>query len=164
MIITLRDAYKRKPALKAIVDNDLPKSMLKKIRERTWHRYVSPSGVVYAASRKGYLHRLLLGAKETHWVRFINGNGLDCRKRNMRLLDSNELVASTRRRVRTKSGFRGVNNIGGKLPWQMRLSVRGRKYRSVHKTAREAALAYDKACKAHLGPIAVTNKSMGKLR
>ena len=169
MVITLREASKRARALKAEVDNRLPESTLKKIRKGKWHRYVSPTGVVCAVGRwpdgtRSYLHRLILGAKEGKWVRFRSGNGLDCRKRNMMVLGASAFVASARRPVKTESGYRGVNNIGGKLPWQMRLTARGRRYRSVHRTAREAALAYDQACVAHFGELAVTNRSLGKIR
>ena len=101
-----------------------------------WRGVVGRSGVVYAERRtrvKGskngctheLLHRLVLGLKRGDpWVDHINGNGLDCRKENLRICSRYENAHNRAGANRdTSTGVLGVSPKGAK--YQAYISVDG---------------------------------------
>lgn len=97
-----------------------------------------------------YLHRLIAGLdgpSVDHW----NGNGLDCRRANLRLATN----AQNQANARTRSGrrFKGVTFTKG--GWQCRLAG---KYIGRFRSAEEAAMAYNRAAVERYGEFALLNE------
>ena len=94
---------------------------------QSWYS-VKSRGALYAkAGKNERMHRLLLGVTEsTKIVDHINGNGLDNRRSNLRVVDVSSNVAN---RQRSRSGNRcpGVFMRGGK--WLARVTVDYKQHR-----------------------------------
>jgi HNH endonuclease len=106
-----------------------------------------------------YFHRLILEAKEGEHVDHINGDGLDNRKCNLRLVNRSVNMANQRRPAGS-SGYRGVrqSNGGRCKPWTALLTVNGRVIQSCgHPTAEAAARARDAMALEHFGSHVVLN-------
>lgn len=91
-----------------------------------------------------YLHRLVLGATAGLEVDHINGDGLDCRRTNLRLATPSENRRNQRRA--NASGFKGVHWNPSNRGWVASIKV----HKKVHhlgtfSDAAEAARAYDAA-------------------
>ena len=111
--------------------------------------------------RAAYLHRLITGAGAGQIVDHINGNSLDNRRENLRIVDS---VQNARNRaktsLKTSSQFKGVcfDSRHKSRPW--RASIRtdeGRKHLGQFATEFEAAKAYDVASRRFHGEFGRTN-------
>jgi len=74
-----------------------------------------------------YLHRLLSGAKKGQYVDHINGNSLDNRRYNLRLVDNSANIRNGKIRTNNASGYSGVSKKRNK--WIARIKV---KYRSIN--------------------------------
>jgi hypothetical protein len=107
------------------------------------------------------LHRAILKTDAPR-IDHINGNGLDCRRSNMRPSTPSQNGANAKRSKANKSGFKGV-------AWD---STRGKWFASIRVDRRTialgrfddiivAALAYDSAARQHFGPFARTNFTEG---
>ena len=108
-----------------------------------------------------YLHRFIMGLShgDPTQVDHINGNGLDCRKSNMRLVtNSQNAMNRTKIREQTNSRHKGVTWHSGNKRWLARITLNGKR-RTLGYFADElqAALAYDKAAKELFGEYARTN-------
>ncbi len=124
-------------------------------------------GAFYAICRRTgkRMHRLLLSAKSGQLVDHKNGNGLDNRRENLRLVNASQNNAN-RRKVRAKSGYKGVvaccGTHSGK--WQALIKVQNKNHWvGRFSNPRDAALAYDKAAIRHFGEHAATNADLGLL-
>lgn len=51
-----------------------------------------------------YLHNAILGLKQGEIARFLNGNGLDCRRQNLEKQTNSCLAAYARTRIKKRSG------------------------------------------------------------
>jgi hypothetical protein len=140
----------------AIVDDE----DYERVSKHSWCGVVGRN-TVYAQTRiKGesiYLHRFVMqsvkfGPKIDH----KNGNGLDCRKSNLRVATDRQQMGNSKHQVGA-SGYRGV--------W-MHPNGRFRAHISIdntlthlgyYDTAEEAAQAYDRAALAHFGVFATLN-------
>ncbi len=106
-------------------------------------------GKSWANGRQVYLHRFVAGARKGQIVDHINGDTLDCRKANLRIVSALENCLNRRGNVRSKSGYKGVVVRGGRFAAQIKLRgitiPLGR-----FDTAESAAKAYDAAaCELH---------------
>lgn len=112
-----------------------------------WGAYKSKGGryfsrrSFYMPSRKRstvLLHREVLGlvSGDGKTVEFLNGDGLDCRKSNLRIITS----------LAKRSEFRGVSWSKSKEKWRSEITMKGkRKFLGYHNDEVDAARAYDKA-------------------
>jgi hypothetical protein len=134
---------------------------------RGWYAHGSQRGAWYARReemRDGkrlriLLHRAVLGLtdpaiKADH----KNGDGLDCRRHNLRVATTAQNAANTARRSSSASGFKGVHWITRKRRWIARIRVgRSRRQLGSFATAEEAAHAYDSAARETFGEFACLN-------
>lgn len=98
-------------------------------------------------------HRLIMEAKPDQRVVAINGNLLDCRRRNLQIETLNPFVSRPK-----KSGFMGVHQIApGK--WRVEIEFGDRKVLIDDECLdpKQGALAYDKAARKLYGANATTN-------
>lgn len=123
---------------------------------QTWyaHTYV-------ATGAEEFMHRLIMGVGPGQRVDHRDGDGLNNRRSNLRPT-TNALNQANRRRVRSKSGFKGVSQRSGK--WRAYITVASR-FVSLGSfaTAREAARVYDAAARKYFGEFAATNEDLGLL-
>lgn len=106
------------------------------------------------------LHRFVMNAQPGQLVMHRNGNGLDCRKNNLRFGNHSENGASHRRKQGKTSKYRGVSrNISGGKPWQAQIMVAGvPKHLGKFDTEEEAARAYNQNALLYFGEHASINK------
>jgi hypothetical protein len=108
--------------------------------------------------RRVYLHRLIMDAPIGIEVDHRDGDGLNCRRSNLRLCSHAQNLANQRLSSANKSGYRGVS-------WDMRdrrWRVAIKKHQVVttlggFKDPISAALAYDKAAREMFGEFARLN-------
>lgn len=130
------------------------------VAERRWY-IIQPRNVKYVRSieRKGYiyLHRLLCPGEGL--VDHINGNGLDNRRCNLRLV-TNQENQRAHRKLNAASGFRGVFQGARGRPFAA-ITVDGRMRRiGSFDTLEEAARAYDAEARRLFGEHACPNFSV----
>lgn len=113
------------------------------------------------------MHREVLGFPNS-WIDFKNGNGLDCRRENLRLATPRE-NARNRKKVNkaTSSRYKGVTRLKNgrymaRVQWQEGDSAKY-KYLGVYKTEEEAAKAYDEAAIEIFGEFALPNFPKGAI-
>jgi hypothetical protein len=114
-------------------------------RERTW--YAATSANRRKTGECIYLHRLILEAKSNEHVDHRNGDGLDCRRANLRLCTNAENRRNMRK-SRGKSRFKGVcpcaSNTNRK--WEAYIWLNNKKIPlGTYATEEEAARAYNAA-------------------
>lgn len=121
-------------------------------------RNVTYAQTTLASGKAAYLHRLVAaraGIKGP--VDHENGDGLDCRRNNLRQATHQQNAANSRR-SKGSSRFKGVAlHPNGK--WRAYIRVN---YRQLHlghfESEDRAALAYNLAAKAHFGKYALLNE------
>lgn len=74
------------------------------------------------------LHRFLLDAPDDQEVDHINGDGLDNRKQNLRLVSHARNMMNRRLPKNNKSGYKGVRWCPGKKKWRAEISYGGKQY------------------------------------
>lgn len=104
-----------------------------------------------------YIHRLVMNSPDEK-IDHINGNKLDCRKSNLRLITHSQNIANSPKRINNTSGYKGVIFFKRDSTWQAAIT---KDYKSIHigyfSTAEEAARAYDKKAKELFGEYASLN-------
>lgn len=104
------------------------------------------------------LHRAVLNAPPGVEVDHINGNGLDCRRSNLRLATASQNKANVALRRDSKSGFKGVSFDARDRKWCARIQVAGRKIGLGRFTDPvSAARAYDAGALRYFGTFARLN-------
>lgn len=120
--------------------------------------YARRNGGVWPFSKTIRLHREIMSAPSGVQVDHINGDGLDCRRVNMRLCTHTENQHNSRRRTDNTSGYRGVYLHKASKKWDARIKVNGKVLFLGHFTSPEAAArAYDEAAKKYHGDFANLN-------
>lgn len=139
------------------------------IAKSVW--YISDAGHIYRATinRRLYkshglrgkqykvqrLHDILIPHDATFYVEHINGDQLDCRKQNLRVLPRSHF-AQRHGRVSARTGFRGVTKH--KNRFQANIRHLGKLYYlGSFISAREAALTYNKWALEFFGEYAYLN-------
>lgn len=103
-----------KRRLRALVDD----ADYDRLKEYSWHCHRGNTGIKYAVAYKGKrpgrsdkyisMHRLVLGYRGKKSVDHINGNGLDNRRGNLRIVTASQNNANSIFKRKPMSGYRGV--------------------------------------------------------
>jgi hypothetical protein len=103
------------------------------------------------------LHRLLMGAEKHEKIDHINGDGLDNRRKNLRITNYSGNNKNAKIRKDNTSGYKGVHLSKGK--YIARIQVNGKRLQlGTFNSAKEAALAYNKKAKKVHGRFAKLNE------
>lgn len=146
----------RYPGLVILIDPDDEK----RVCSRRWS-IVKSGKRFYARSGNISLHRFILNAPDGVHVDHINGNGLDCRRANLRFATPTQNQQNARKRDgKSTSRYKGVcrDQYNTERPWLAYITVNKRciqlgRFAFSH----DAALAYDKAAIKHFGEFARLN-------
>jgi hypothetical protein len=123
-------------------------------------RYISDKG----RKRTIYMHRQILGVGIGQRIDHVNADGLDNRRKNLRVATQSENLANARLRSNNRSGLKGVSWSKERRLWEAKIRVRGKTiHLGRHLTPVGAALAYDLAAVEFFGEFARTNRAMGLL-
>lgn len=126
------------------------------------HNYAVQMGPHAAGTPAVPLHRFivsLMGLDATGMdVDHINGDGLDNRRANLRVVTHAENLRNRGKQANNKSGYKGVHWHSRKERWVASIRAEGKnKWLGSFKSPQEAALAYDRAARLYHGEFAVTN-------
>ena len=140
---------------KAIVDDDV----YEELNQQKWCVHLMKRDGKAYATRLLRLHHAIVGIPPKGYVvDHINGDGLDNRRENLRIISIQDNTRWQKVNKNNTSGYRGVSFHKAKQ--RCDASIRANK-RKVHlgryKTAEEAARAYDKAAKEHYKEFAKLN-------
>jgi hypothetical protein len=161
--------FTNEPNLVALVDE----ADLESVLRFTWNlkRGESSSLYAYMSSRPGRrqsisLHRFLMGAQPGDVIDHINGNGLDCRRENLRVVSSRQNMQNMRSSKNQKrGGMKGVAWSKRDGYWVVHIRVgeprpgmRSNRLSLGHyENLAEAGRAYDCAAIHYFGEYAATN-------
>lgn len=134
---------------------------------RKWSAVLSRHGMFYACSRLGKMARLIVKAGPGEFVDHINGDTLDNRRCNLRIVKKVHNEMNRRKRKGCRSLYKGVawciNERSGKplsRPWRAYIGgicTGGRIHLGKFESEREAALAYNEAAVKYFGEYAKLN-------
>lgn len=103
-----------------------------------------------------YIHRFILGVPDAVPVDHRNGDGLDCRKDNMRVASPRENAWNVRIGAKNTSGYKGVGRY--KDGWKATIRKDGRAYTLTGFASAEfAAYVYDAMARRLFGEFASPN-------
>ena len=104
------------------------------------------------------MHHTIMPPAEGFYVDHINGDRLDNRRCNLRLVNPRQSRMNSGLRRTSRSGYKGVTLIRKNGSWQAQIKAPDKNiYLGVYKTAEDAARAYDKAALEHFGEYARLN-------
>lgn len=105
------------------------------------------------------MHRMILDAKKGQIIDHINHNGIDNRRKNIRLCTSSQnCMNKIKRCKKTDTPYKGIYR-GYKGSWRACIRINGKTiHLGSHSTQKEAALAYNKKAKEIFGEFALLNK------
>ena len=147
----------------AIVDDD---DFEKLMRFNKWYAvkqknsFYAKCNITLAPGRRTTLkmHRVIMNAKPGQIVDHINGNGLDNRKCNLRIVDDQKNAANRKSHSGSSSKYKGVSWHKQHNKWQANICVNGKfLYLGIFPNEIDAALAYDDAAIKYFGEFARLN-------
>jgi hypothetical protein len=143
-LILLKERVTKGRKLAIVDDEDF-----ERINKHGW--YMSSRGYANRGRRikrgtwkgKIMMHREVLNLGDDRFVDHINGDRLDNRKKNLRIVTAEQNMANAKIARNNTSGFKGVNRCGKR--WQSRIYYKGKRiFLGYCKTAEEAFLLYIK--------------------
>lgn len=142
----------------AIIDDEL----FEKLNKYTWSVDGSGYPQTMQKTEKGWrpvrMHRVIFGLVGRESADHKNQNKLDHRLSNLRKCSSGENNRNRGKNKNNKSGYKGVHYNHSRKKFQAYIMMNRRHiYAGSFVTAKEAALAYDKAAKIHHGEFAKLN-------
>lgn len=152
------------PNLFALVDEEDAELVLQYRWNVTFTHRGTESEIAYARARVSkpdrwiFLHRLIMGDPKGFQVDHENGDGLDCRRDNLRkcLVTGNN--QNRRGKRGTRSRFCGVFFRTNSNRWQAQIAANKRKiHLGTFDSEEEAARAYDRAARTFHGRFAAVN-------
>lgn len=122
-------------------------------------KIVAPDGtprvIAVRGPERAWLSRLLLTPPQHLVVDHINGNPLDNRRANLRIISQGDNARNTARRKDSRQPYKGITRH--RRRWRARISAGGREiHLGLFATAEAAACAYDAAARL-LSPYARVN-------
>jgi hypothetical protein len=129
------------------------------VRQYRWHPGGTKNHYAITAinGKNTYMHRLILDAGKGEIVDHIDGNPLNNRRSNLRLVTPSENSAN-RSETSNPWGFKGVCYYEQKHKFQARVCKEGATYRGPYrKTPEQAAQDYDALARGIYGPFATFN-------
>lgn len=129
-----------------------------KLKSFNWF-IANVNGHLYSVRKVGKriqkMHRFIIGVQDPKTIiDHIDGNGLNNRKSNLRLVNKSQNAMNSKRK--NKFGYKGISFDG---KYVSRIHVNGKRVTlGWFDTAIEAALAYNKAAKEHFGEFAKLNE------
>jgi len=105
------------------------------------------------------MHRLILGlTTRLPYVDHVNWNGLDNRRRNLRVATNSQNMANSPAHTANTTGFRGVSFNADASKFAAQICCNGRNHHLGYFTVpHDAARAYDAAARRLFGPFAYQN-------
>jgi hypothetical protein len=142
-----------------------------RLNQWSWYCQSAGCGKKYAARRESrasghklvLMHNVVMGSRPGK-VDHINRNGLDNRRRNLRLHNGqHENMRNQRARTGTSS-FKGVSRRSDGKKWVATITVDGERIHiGSFESEREAAIAYDTHARSLHGRFSSTNRKLGLL-
>lgn len=133
-----------------------------------WHasekHRVDGTKVIYARAdvdgKKVGLHGLLLGSVEGFFVDHRDGDGLNCRRGNLRQASKSQNGGNRRKRGDCNYRYKGISKLPNrKSLWRADICINGKgTYLGCFKSDTEAAIAYNRAAAHHFGEFARLNE------
>jgi hypothetical protein len=150
--------FKYKDKEKWYGEAKLSKNKVLKYKELFPDHYIAPSGCIM-------MHKFIMNAPKGMCVDHINHNGLDNRRENLRICTYSQNSQNKRRRVDSRSGYKGVYQISEKYNVKKRFQAyickpnlpKRKIVLGTYLTAEEAARVYDKKAKDLFGEFAELN-------
>lgn len=153
---TIVPVYMNGEILNYIIDNEDAEEIGKYLWSADARGYAKTSSNKKNPPFSSYLHRIVMKPSPNEQVDHINGNTLDNRRCNLRIV-SNQQNQMARHKVVGKSGYKGVIERNG--VFRASIKFNGKKIQlGSYKTAQKAARAYNQAAVVLFGEYAVLNE------
>ena len=145
----------------ALVDN----SDYEYLNQFKWH--ISSPGYptrgIWSSQRKQNklvnMHRELIKSEKGFEIDHINGDKLDNRRSNLRIVTHKQNIANQKLQSKSRSGYKGVSYYKNYKKWEAYICTNKKKYRlGYFITKEEGALAYNQAAIKYFGEFARLNR------
>lgn len=104
------------------------------------------------------LHRLIIACPKGMYVDHINGNKLDNRRSNLRIVTPSQSIMNTKRCSDSLSKYKGISWHKKNKRWFAKIVINGKnKHLGSFKSSKEAAIAYDNSARFLFGEYARLN-------
>jgi hypothetical protein len=137
------------------------------LSSRSWRAQINGPNAIYAVYsqyRKHLglnaltvgMHRVVMNAPRDQIIDHINGDGLDNRRRNLRIVSSLQNMQNRMKHTVGQSTYKGIRPLKGR--WEARITYGGRR-KSIgwFDTEIQAAQAYDTAARSIFGEFCCLN-------